>query len=77
MSGAKEVAKNAERDINSLIADMLEGDHSNNEISLGRVLCGNTEIQVQLKVTTVRNDFLDDDEEDFDSELEFPTIKEK
>lgn len=64
MSGAKEVAEKAIFEIEPLIADMLEGNHPDNEISLGRLLCGNEEIQVQLKVTRSRSDFLDSDEED-------------
>lgn len=64
MSGATEVAKTACKNVEQLIAEMLEGDFQDNEISLGRLLLGNDEVQVQLKVTRNRSDFLDSDEED-------------
>jgi hypothetical protein len=64
MSGAMEVAQLAVDNINTLIAEMLEGDHPDNEVSLGRVLLEGKEIQIQLKVTSVAADFLDSDEED-------------
>ncbi|WP_028865260.1 hypothetical protein [Psychromonas aquimarina] len=64
MSGAVKVAEKSMDNIEQLIAEMLEGDHLDNEISLGRLLCGKSEIQVQLKITRVRSDFIDDDEED-------------
>lgn len=64
MSGAIEVAKKSVGEIEELIADMLEGDHQDNEISLGRLLCGKSEIQVQLKITRNRCDFIEDEEED-------------
>jgi hypothetical protein len=63
MSDAKELVSNATDYIEELIIDMLEGDHQDNEVSLGRLLSGNSEIQVQLKVTRNRCDFLDSDEE--------------
>ena len=66
MSGAREVAKNAEFEIEDLIVEMLDGHFSDNEISLGRVLLGNKQIQVQLKITTNKNDFLYSDNEDED-----------
>lgn len=68
MSGAREVAENAINNIESLIAEMLDGDYANNEVSLGRLLCGNEQIQVQLKVTRARCEFIDDDEYDLESE---------
>lgn len=64
MSGAKEVAESAAHNIESLIAEMLEGDYADNEVSLGRLLSGKTEIQVQLKITQTRSDFIFDDFED-------------
>lgn len=64
MSGAREVAATAVDNIESLIAEMLEGNYTDNEVSLGRLLNGNSEIQVQLKITSKREDFLDSDEED-------------
>lgn len=64
MSGAKEVASTAIDNVESLIADMLAGNYQDNEVSLGRVRCGKDTIQLQLKVTRNRNDFLDSDESD-------------
>jgi hypothetical protein len=69
MSGASEVAANAVDNIDTLIAEMLEGDHPDNWVSLGRVLLEGKEIQVQLKVTTVHADFYDSDEEDLEYAL--------
>ena len=64
MSGAMEIAGLAVDNINTLIAEMLEGNHPDNQVSLGRVLLEGKEIQIQLKVTRVQSDFLDSDEED-------------
>ena len=64
MSGAIEVAEKAVDNIEQLIVEMLEGDYQDNEVSLGRLLCGKESIQVQLKITRNRSDFLDSDEED-------------
>ena len=66
MSGAMEIAQLAVDNINTLIAEMLEGDHPDNEVSLGRVLLEGKEIQIQLKITRVHADFLDSDEEDLE-----------
>jgi hypothetical protein len=66
MSGAMEIAELAVDNINTLIAEMLEGDYPDNEVSLGRVLLEGKEIQIQLKVTRVQADFLDSDEEDIE-----------
>jgi hypothetical protein len=64
MTGAQEVAKKAIDNIDDLIVDMLAGNYLDNEVSLGRVICGGEELQIQLKVTKNRCDFLDSDEED-------------
>ena len=64
MSGAREVAETAVDNIESLIAEMLEGDHEDNEVSLGRLLCGKDEIQVRLSITRNKPDFIFDDFED-------------
>ena len=62
MSGAIEVAQRAEEEIEELLADMFEGKHEDNEISLGFLTCMNGEVvQVQLKVTSNQGDFLDGD----------------
>lgn len=66
MSGAKEVAENAVSEIEPLIAEMFDGKWESNEVSLGRLLSSNGDIQVQLKITTIKKDFLFSDEEDFD-----------
>lgn len=64
MSSSKEVAATAIDNIEPLIAEMLEGDYADNEVALGRLLCGKDEIQVQLKITRTRNDFIFDEFED-------------
>lgn len=63
MSGAIEVAEGAPRQVLELIADMLSDDsYQDNEVSLGTVVLQNgEEIQIQLKVTREKADFLDDD----------------
>jgi hypothetical protein len=66
MSGASEVAERAVDNIDTLIAEMLEGDHPDNWVSLGRVLLEGREMQIQLKVTTISADFYDSDEEDLE-----------
>jgi hypothetical protein len=66
MSGAKEVAKNAISEIEPLIAEMLDGKWLDNEVSLGRLLSSDGDIQVQLKITKIKKDFLFSDEEDSD-----------
>lgn len=48
MSGAKEIAAQAVDNIEPLIRDMLAGNYNNNDVSLGVLLDGKTEIQVQL-----------------------------
>jgi len=69
MSGAIEVAQRAEEEIEELLADMFEGKHEDNEISLGFLTCMNGEVvQVQLKVTNNPGDFLDGDGPDYDVE---------
>jgi hypothetical protein len=69
MSGASEVAALAVQNIDTLIAEMLEGNHPDNWVSLGRVLLEGKEMQIQLKVTTVASDFFDSDEEDLEYAL--------
>lgn len=60
MSAAREIAEEAPVHIESLIADMLEGDHQDNVVLLGTVFDGQKEIQIQLMVTQNPRDFLDD-----------------
>jgi hypothetical protein len=66
MSGAREVAEQAVDNIDSLIAEMIEGNHQDNWVSLGRVLLEGKELQVQLKVTSIKADFYESDEEDLE-----------
>jgi hypothetical protein len=66
MSGAREVAELAVDNIDSLIAEMIEGNHQDNWVSLGRVLLEGKELQVQLKVTSIKADFYESDEEDLE-----------
>jgi hypothetical protein len=67
MSGAREVAELAVDNIDSLIAEMIEGNHQDNWVSLGRVLLEGKELQVQLKVTSIKADFYESDEEDLEA----------
>jgi hypothetical protein len=67
MSGAREVAEQAVDNIDSLIAEMIEGNHQDNWVSLGRVLLEGKELQVQLKVTSIKADFYESDEEDLEA----------
>lgn len=60
MSDAREIAEEAQAHIESLIADMLEGDHQDNRVLLGSVFDGAKEIQIQLVVTQNPRDFLDE-----------------
>jgi len=64
MSGAKEVAATAVDNIEHLISEMLEGDYADNEVSLGRLLCGSEELQVRLTITRNKQDFIFDEFED-------------
>lgn len=77
MSEAKELASAASDYIENLIAEMLDGDHPDNEVSLGRLLCGKDEIQVRLAVTRKRSDFIDDDCEDLTPHYEIINSAEK
>ena len=61
MSGAKEIAAKAVENIEGLLKDMFIGDYANNEVSLGVLLDGKTEIQVQLKVTRSSFEFIETD----------------
>jgi len=64
MTGSQEVAATAVDNVDSLVAEILEGDFADNEVSLGRILCGKQEMQIVLKVVAVRENFLDDEFED-------------
>lgn len=64
MTGSQQVAATAVDNVDSLVAEILEGDFADNEVSLGRILCGKQEMQIVLKVVAVRENFLDDEFED-------------
>jgi len=67
MSGAKEIAAQAVDNIEPLIRDMLAGNYNNNDVSLGVLLDGKTEIQVQLKVTRDPTEFIETDYDDWEA----------
>jgi len=60
MSEALKVAAEAPDYIETLLVEMLEGNHADNEVLLGTLLSGNESIQVQLKITRNPTDFLDE-----------------
>ncbi|QPK06519.1 hypothetical protein FCV62_18205 [Vibrio kanaloae] len=60
MSEALKVAAEAPDYIETLLVEMIEGDHQDNEILLGILLSGDESIQVQLKVTRNPADFMDE-----------------
>lgn len=66
MSAAKELATKAVDNIEPLLQDMFTGGYQDNEVSLGVLLDGQREIQVQLKVTAVESDFIETDYCDWD-----------
>ncbi len=66
MSAARELAAKAVENVESLLMDMFIGDYANNEVSLGVLLDGKEEIQVQLKVTRAPSEFIETDYSDWD-----------
>ena len=48
---------------------MFAGDYADNEVSLGVLVSGKEEIQVQLKVTRSPSDFIDTDYSDWDASI--------
>ena len=60
MSEALKMAAEAPDYIETLIIEMLQGDHPDNEVLLGTLLSGDESIQVQLKITRNPADFLDE-----------------
>ena len=64
MTGSQQVAATAVDNVDSLVAEILEGDYADNEVSLGRILAGKQEMQVVLKVVAVRENFIFDEFED-------------
>ncbi len=66
MSAAKELAALAVDNIEPLLQDMFSGDYADNEVSLGVLLDGKEEIQIQLKVTRTPSEFIETDYCDWD-----------
>jgi hypothetical protein len=66
MSEAKILAASAIDNIETLLRDMFIGDYANNEVSLGVLLDGKEEIQIQLKVTRTPSEFIETDYFDWD-----------
>lgn len=60
MSEALRMVAEAPDYIETLIIEMLQGDHPDNEVLLGTLLSGDESIQVQLKITRNPADFLDE-----------------
>ncbi|EGU38040.1 MULTISPECIES: hypothetical protein [Vibrio] len=60
MSEALKVAAEAPGYIETLLVEMLEGNHPDNEVLLGTLLSGNESIQIQLKITRKPEDFMDE-----------------
>ena len=60
MSEALKMAAEAPDYIETLIIEMLQGDHPDNEVLLGTLLSGDESIQIQLKTTRNPADFLDE-----------------
>lgn len=60
MSEALKMAAEAPDYIETLLVEMLEGDHPDNEVLLGTLLSGDESIQIQLKITRNPEDFLDE-----------------
>ncbi|MBJ2148963.1 hypothetical protein JC606_21740 [Vibrio sp. IB15] len=60
MSEALKIAAEATDYIETLLVEMLEGNHPDNEVLLGTLLSGNESIQIQLKITRKPEDFMDE-----------------
>ncbi|MGF1696572.1 hypothetical protein L4C54_12935 [Vibrio lamellibrachiae] len=60
MSEAIKVAAAAPSYIETLLTEMFEGDYPDNEVLLGVLLAGQSQIQVQLKITRNPEDFMDE-----------------
>ena len=75
MSNLAEIIESAPFNIESLVNEMIEGDHPDNWVSLGRIMVNGKEAQVQVKVTSNRSEFYDSDEEDIEQEANLPEIK--
>ena len=60
MSEALKIAAEAPGYIETFLVEMLEGEHPDNEVLLGTLLCGDESIQDLLKITRNTADFLDE-----------------
>ena len=69
MSASKEIAGLAIDNIESLLSEMFEGAHLNNAVSLGVLLAGQEEIQVQLIVTREPSEFIETDYSDWEESI--------
>ncbi|STQ75518.1 hypothetical protein [Grimontia hollisae] len=67
MTNSQKIAAMATDNIVSLLREMFEGQHENNEVALGFLEKGNEEIQVQLKVTRNPEEFIETDFDDWDA----------
>lgn len=54
------IANEASEYVDTLISEMFEGEHDNNQVLLGTVLSGDESIQIQLIVTRKPEDFMDE-----------------
>ncbi|PWF74645.1 hypothetical protein CBX98_03055 [Vibrio sp. T9] len=61
MSGATEIAGLAPQRIEELIEELVASDYAANEVALGTLISGNTEIQVQLRIVSVPQLFIEED----------------
>lgn len=60
MSEAKSIAEEAPDYIETLLTELFEGNHSDNEVLLGTLMSGDEVIQVQLRITRNPEQFLDE-----------------
>ena len=60
MREALRVAAEAPGYIETLLVEILEGNHCDNEVLLGTLLSGNESIQLQLKIPRKLEDFMDE-----------------
>ena len=60
MSEARKLGEMCPLQIEQMLTEMLEGNHDDNEVLLGTLLSEGKEIQVQIKLTCIEDDFLED-----------------
>lgn len=54
------IAATAQDYVDVLLAEMIEGNHDDNQVLLGTVLIGNREVQIQLHVTANPETMMDE-----------------